>query len=309
VLAQQIQRAHPGRRGHPFITQHPFQQGGQRRVRRRSGQQRAGDLQGLGRPAELLVQGDRQPSLQLGGLRRGQGDDPLLPDRDQLLPALLAFQQPLQRRGGLQVRGIQPEQLLEVADRPAVLTGHVLGDVRGLAQQPLAPRGIGDGRQPGVVRVQQLRPALAHGQRGHQGLEHPLLIGRRRQHPGQQVGHLGGVFPEHVGGEAHRPVGQQLAHRRRRLLLQMAQIQIDELGGLARARGHVLQPFPGAVVAGIALELLQRRRERGAERLRFPGGRRLGGLPCFPVFLRLSLRWRLGPHEGWPQESGVRGQC
>ena len=122
-----------------FVPEQPLEQPRERGVLVQVGEQHAhlGERRvGL---AELLVQRGRDAKPQLAGLGAGEHLQAEAPGRDQLGPALVSFQQTLERRGDLAVARPQAEQLIEVADRARVITDEILGDSSRFLQHVGAP--------------------------------------------------------------------------------------------------------------------------------------------------------------------------
>ena len=115
--AQSVERVEAGLGRRALVGEQVLEQQRQRRVLVQIGEQHAhlGERRvGLG---ELLLQRRGDAEAQLARLAAGDHLQPESPDRDQLGPALVPFQQPLERGGDLPIGGTEAQQLFEVADR------------------------------------------------------------------------------------------------------------------------------------------------------------------------------------------------
>ena len=221
-------------------------------------QDRAQGLDGLGRPAELGVQRGREPQSQLARLLAGQRLEPQPPDGAELVPAPLALEEALQRRGDLRVQRSHPEQPIEVSDRPGAVPREVLGDARRLAQQ-LGPLVVpAPSRQPRVIGVEHVGPTLGHRERDDQRAKSPVSVRRRRQHGAQDVDRLGGVLAEAVCREPDRPMRDDLVQRPGELRHQLRAIGVEQPTRLRLVGGRrLLEPPPRRVVAWLADGVVQ----------------------------------------------------
>ena len=86
------------------------------------GEQRAHLGERRVRLGELFVERGRDAKPQLPRLGTGEHLEAEAPGGDELGPALVSFEQALERRGDLAVAGPQTEQLIEVADRARVIS-------------------------------------------------------------------------------------------------------------------------------------------------------------------------------------------
>ena len=198
------------------------------------------------------MQRGRDAKPQLAGLGPGEHLQAEAPGGDQLGPALVPFQQTLERRRDLAVAGPQAEQLIEVADRARVITDEILGDSGRFLQHVGAPIQAAAHRQPGVVGVEHLAPALRHREGDDQRAEGPVGIGRRLQHRAKHLDRLGRVLAEAVGGETYGAVGQHPQHRLGHLGTEVRAIEVQQLARpvLVGDDGR-LQAFPGRLVRGL----------------------------------------------------------
>ncbi len=160
------------------------------------GEQRSRRLERLRRLVQVVhpAGGDAQARLfALFGFLVGES---LLPQRDQLAPALVALEQALEVLRQLAVFGTQGQEALQIIDRLLRLAGDILGHLCGLVEQALLALVVVDRVDGAVVERQQIVPPL--GDREHHGepLERLDRLGVDLEHASEhadQAGRIVGV--------------------------------------------------------------------------------------------------------------------
>ena len=262
--AQGVERVETRRGRRALVGEQALEQPRQRRVLVQIGKKDAHLGERRVWLRELLVQRGRDAQAQLAGLGAGQHLQPEPPRRDQLGPALVSFQQALERRRDLAVGGPQPEQLLQVADRARVIADEVLGDPGRLLEDLGAAIEAARDRQPRVVGVQHVAPALGHRQRHDQRAERPVGVRRGLQDGAQHLDRFGRALAEAVGREAGRAMRQHVQDRLRDVRRDVPAVEVEQAPRLPLV-GHDgrFQRLPRRLVA----RLRRRGGERGLEPL------------------------------------------
>ncbi len=212
----------------------------------RLGERRGGVVQ----PREVAVR-DARPQRR-GLVRRDARGDARRPQADQRLEALLALEEPLERREDLGVSRARVGELLQIADRALGIGREVLRDVGGLGQQLEATRGRrcrGDGA---IVEREELREARSGGERDGEPLEREGRRGVDLEHARQHADERGRVVAEPLGVEAGGPLAEGERERGGELRLEHGDEEIGDLVGPLQVRGAGLERVPalGAVRLG-----------------------------------------------------------
>jgi len=246
VRAQQVERGVADGLAGGRRLEHALEQLGRLAIVVGLGEQRLGGGESALRIAEVVEPdlGDAQPAALAFFL--GLAVEPALPQVDQLGPALVALEQALEALADLSVLGRERQQLLVVADRLVGLVGDVLGELRGLAQQPGAAGPIPGRLDRAVVDAERVVPALGVGVEQRQPGERG--VGRRRQRADADqdlledrgllaeppVAELPGALADHLGD-----LGLEVAAERRI-------VELDHIVGSLEIIGESLGFFPCA---------------------------------------------------------------
>ena len=247
-LAQQAERLAPSILGAGVELEDGLEVATRLGIIRALTDQRPELLERLAEIAQPFQAADRD--LETGRARLGhrQLRQQAAPQLDQVLPALVALEQTLERGHELGVGGIEHQQLADVVRGSTGLVREVLGYVGRVVEQAAAFVLVGRLLQQPIVDRKQLGPLLSLGEHHGQPLEGPFGLDVALHDDAEQPGQPLGAVEVPDLAELHRALGQGAPDVLAERALEQLAVQIRDIVGPLQGVGQLFDVTPGSVV-------------------------------------------------------------